>query len=217
MPNTKARLLIVDDEPSIRNSLSLVLAEIGYPVRSAEDGLSALLELRNDVPDILITDLNMPGMSGFELLAVVRRRFPSIHTIAMSGAFCGNEVPSGVAADAFYQKGSSVGSLLRMMEAAPRPERMVSRHPAPSDFIWIQPGGQDDREEACATIACPECERTFQLRVGGEGGAIRETGCVHCHAPIRYALAEAAERAPGQGMRSTPRKEKPEDAQQAYC
>jgi hypothetical protein len=173
--------------------------------------------LRNDVPDILITDLNMPGMSGFELLAVVRRRFPSIHTIAMSGAFCGNEVPSGVAADAFYQKGSSVGSLLRMMEAAPRPERMVSRHPAPSDFIWIQPGGQDDREEACATIACPECERTFQLRVGGEGGAIRETGCVHCHAPIRYALAEAAERAPGQGMRSTPRKEKPEDAQQAYC
>jgi CheY-like chemotaxis protein len=217
MPNTKARLLIVDDEPSIRISMSLVLAEIGYHVRSAEDGLSALHELRNDVPDILITDLNMPGMSGFELLAVVRRRFPSIHTIAMSGAFSGNEVPSGVAADAFYQKGSSVGSLLRMMEAAPRPERMTPRHPAPSDFIWIQPDGQSDREEACATVACPECQRTFQLLVGGEGGAVRETGCVHCHAPIRYALAEAAERAPGQVMRNSQRKEKPEDAQQAYC
>jgi CheY-like chemotaxis protein len=127
MPNTKARLLIVDDEPSIRNSLSLVLAEIGYPVRSAEDGLSALLELRNDVPDILITDLNMPGMSGFELLAVVRRRFPSIHTIAMSGAFCGNEVPSGVAADAFYQKGSSPADKTTAKRLAPRlPARSAS-------------------------------------------------------------------------------------------
>jgi DNA-binding NtrC family response regulator len=150
MSNTKARLLIVDDEPSIRISLSLVLTEIGYRVRSAEDGFSALLDLRNEIPDILITDLNMPGMSGFELLAEVRGRFPAIHTIAMSGAFCGNEVPSGVAADAFYQKGSSVGSLLRMMEALPRLERMTPRHAAASDFIWIHPGRQGAGEEACA-------------------------------------------------------------------
>lgn len=217
MPNTKARLLIVDDEPSIRSSMALVLAEIGYHVRSAEDGLSALHELRNDVPDILITDLNMPGMSGFELLAVVRRRYPAIHTIAMSGAFCGNEVPSGVAADAFYQKGSSMGSLLRMMESAPRPERITPRHPTSLDLIWVQADGQSASEEACATIACPECERTFKLFVGGEGGAVRETGCVHCHAPIRYVLAEAAERTPGQVMPSTSRKDRPEDAQQAYC
>jgi CheY-like chemotaxis protein len=84
MPNTKAKVLLVDDAPSIRLSMSLVLTEIGYQVSCAEDGLSALLELRNEIPDILITDLNMPGMSGFELLAVVRRRFPAIHTIAMS-------------------------------------------------------------------------------------------------------------------------------------
>ncbi|MDR3777001.1 MAG: response regulator [Terracidiphilus sp.] len=127
MPNTKARVLIVDDEPSIRLSMSLILVEIGYQVRSAEDGHSALHELRSEIPDILITDLNMPGMSGFELLAEVRRSFPAIHTIAMSGAFCGDEVPSGVAADAFFQKGSSVGSLLKMMDALPRQERMTPR------------------------------------------------------------------------------------------
>jgi CheY-like chemotaxis protein len=183
--------------------MSLVLAEIGYHVRTAEDGLSALLEMRNEIPEILITDLNMPGMSGFELLAVVRRRFPAMLTIAMSGAFCGNEVPSGVAADAFYQKGSSVGSLLRMMEAAPRPERMTPRHADASNFIWIQPGGQDASKEACATVACPECERSFQLLIGGAGGAVRETGCVHCHAPIRYALAPAADQARGQGIQSS--------------
>ena len=116
MPCTKERLLIVDDEPSIRESLSSTLAEIGYPVRAAEDGLSALIEIRKEMPDVILSDLNMPGMSGFEFLSVVRRRFPAIPVIAMSGAFSGNEVPSGVAADAFYQKGSGVRSLLKIME-----------------------------------------------------------------------------------------------------
>jgi CheY-like chemotaxis protein len=125
MPETKSKLLIVDDEPSIRSSMSAVLAEIGYGVRCAEDGFSALGELRKEIPDILLSDLHMPGMTGFELLSVVRRRFPAIRTVAMSGMFCGEEAPSGVAADAFYQKGSSMGSLLRILEALPKTERVL--------------------------------------------------------------------------------------------
>src|SRR5271165_2973391 len=143
MPDTQAKLLIVDDEPSIRTSLSHVLGEIGYSVRTAEDGFSALVEIRKEAPDILLSDLNMPGMSGFELLSVVRRRFPAIQAIAMSGAFHGDEVPSGVAADAFFQKGSSVGSLLRIMEAMPPPKPTLhnqpSSAPAESATVWIQP------------------------------------------------------------------------------
>jgi CheY-like chemotaxis protein len=125
MLNTKSSLLIVDDESAIRTSLALILSEIGYSVRIAEDGLSAWEEIRQDNPQILLSDLNMPGMTGFELLAAVRRKFPAIRTIAMSGAFEGNEVPSGVAADAFYQKGSSLGSLLMIIEALPQTERHV--------------------------------------------------------------------------------------------
>ncbi len=78
MPETRAKLLIVDDERSIRSSLSCVLAEVGYQVRTAEDGFSALVEIAKDPPEFLVSDLNMPGMSGFELLAVVRRQFPAI-------------------------------------------------------------------------------------------------------------------------------------------
>lgn len=44
----------------------------------------------------------MPGMSGFELLSVIRRRFPHISTVAMSGAYAGNELRFGVIADGFF-------------------------------------------------------------------------------------------------------------------
>jgi DNA-binding NtrC family response regulator len=118
-----AKLLIVDDDPSIRALLSEVLTEIGFSVRSAEDGFSALAEIRKEIHDILLSDLNMPDMSGFELLSVVNRRFPSIPVIAMSGAFSGDEVPSGVAADAFYQKGCGVRSLLRIIGGLTQPKR----------------------------------------------------------------------------------------------
>ncbi len=142
MANAEARFLIVDDEPSIRMSLSHLFTEMGYQVRTAEDGFSALAELQRELPDILLSDLNMPGMSGFELLSEVRRRFPSIHTIAMSGLFSGTEAASGVAADAFYQKGCGAASLLKIIESLPRKERMQSRRAAATASISIQPGGQ---------------------------------------------------------------------------
>lgn len=110
------RILIAEDEPSIRLSMSLVLTELGYRVRTAVDGSSALHEICEEIPHILISDLNMPGMSGFELLSVIRGRFPSIQAIAMSGAFSGKEIPDGVVADAFYQKGSSTRALLQIIE-----------------------------------------------------------------------------------------------------
>lgn len=107
MCREQIKLLIVDDEASIRASLSNIFMGRGYQVRSSADAFSALNEIERDVPDVLISDLNMPGMSGFELLSNVRRHFPEIQVIAMSGAFSGPEVPFAVAADAFYAKGRS--------------------------------------------------------------------------------------------------------------
>lgn len=192
MPETKAEILIVDDEPSIRLSLSLVLAEIGYRVRSAADGLSALLEIRQESPGILLSDLNMPGMSGFELLSVVRRRYPAIKVIAMSGAFSGNEVPSGVPADAFYQKGSSIKSLLRIMESLPRPERILPKQPDLSEPIWIQSITYGSSGEAQVAITCPECLRTFTQPLDSSADLLREANCINCHVAIHYAIIEPA-------------------------
>src|SRR5271163_1377815 len=107
MPTTlKHKILVVDDEPALRNSLEMLLGASGYDVTLAVDGFEALLQLRTVVPAIVISDLNMPHMSGFELLSVLRRRFPQIAVIATSGAYdCGDAIPGGVIADAFYPKG----------------------------------------------------------------------------------------------------------------
>jgi CheY-like chemotaxis protein len=47
-------------------------------------------------PEIPLSDLNMPEMSGFELLSIVRRQFPTISLVGMSGAFSGTQIPCGV-------------------------------------------------------------------------------------------------------------------------
>ena len=160
MHETKASLLIVDDEPSIRTSLSLILAEIGYRVRTAEDGVSALVAIQEEVPEILLSDLNMPGMSGFDLLSAVRRSFPLIRTIAMSGAFSGDEVPSGVAADAFYQKGSSVCSLLKIVENLPAYQKMPARSATEPAPLWDGRDGPGYTGEAYAMASRPVSPRT---------------------------------------------------------
>jgi len=199
MPNTKATLLIADDEPSIRLSLSQSLAEMGYNVRSAADGFSALREIRNELPELLISDLDMPGMSGFELLAVVRRQFPALRTIAMSGSFSGDEVPSGVAADAYFQKGNSILALMRIMESLPRMERYAYQSSTPEAPLWIDHDRRGMAPDEQVIITCPECLRTFPQTLGS-GYRRRKTDCIYCYSTIHYEIAPIAGKMPLQAL-----------------
>src|SRR5246127_3842105 len=104
-PQFLYRVLVVDDEPSIREAARAILESQGYEVLTVADGLDGLNALSGSLPDVIISDLNMPRMSGFEFLAIVRKRFPRIATIAMSGEYIPGENPSGILADAFLEKG----------------------------------------------------------------------------------------------------------------
>lgn len=196
MPCTKTRLLIVDDDPAIRKSISLLLAEIGYSVRTAVEGFSALRELREEIPDFLLSDLNMPGMSGFELLRVVRRRFPAIQVIAMSGAFTGDEVPSGVAADAFYQKGSSMGALLQMIENLHLMERRDPLSAHNSAPPLTQENFLDPLREACVAAPCTECFRPLPQPLHDSDNGERKTKCINCGGSIQYSALEPRSQMP---------------------
>lgn len=120
MTTRKPNILLVEDDDQIRVLLCALLEQSGYSVQPAPDGVVALEKLRTEVPDILLSDLHMPRMSGFELLPVVRREFPVTRVIAMSSAFSGSDVPPGVAADAFYAKASDVLTLLQIIETMAR-------------------------------------------------------------------------------------------------
>lgn len=203
MQEMLSRILVVDDESSIRTSMALVLTESGYKVRSAAEGFSALREIREEMPDILLTDLNMPGMSGFELLSVVWRRFPSIQKIAMSGAFPGNEVPSGVTADAFYQKGSGANALLQTLRALPQHARTAPLPCSASALLRIDRSGHGTSSDECVTINCPECLRAFSHVSAGISGFMRETDCVHCGYSIQYTIVEPPSQTRSQALRRT--------------
>jgi CheY-like chemotaxis protein len=98
------RLLVVDDEPAIRDVTAAMLTEEGFEVVTAQDGAEALDLLPLFRPHLVITDLRMPRMSGFELLKVLRQRFTRLPVIAVSGASPGDGVSPTVIADAFLPK-----------------------------------------------------------------------------------------------------------------
>ncbi len=112
MTNKQIHLLLVDDEPSLREVVSATLVAHGYTVAAAKDGLDALDQLAESLPDVIISDLRMPRMSGFELLAVVRRRFPHVPVIATSGEFWEGKLPTEVLADAYLEKGNYTANQL---------------------------------------------------------------------------------------------------------
>jgi two-component system, cell cycle sensor histidine kinase and response regulator CckA len=85
----KRRVLVADDEPAIRNLLSEILEQAGFEVVQAPDGKAAIAEIRNSPVDLVLTDLVMPEKEGLETIQVLRRDFPAIKIIAMSGAFGG--------------------------------------------------------------------------------------------------------------------------------
>ncbi len=182
MPGARVNLLIVDDEPSTRKALSEIFTEFGYSVRSAEDGFTALAAIRREIPDILLSDLNMPVFSGFELLSVVRDEFPAIQAIAMSGAFSGVGMPPGVCAAAFYEKGSRLDYLLQIVEDMAHPKGLSSLQlPNTSAPAWIPNNGHFSSGYAHIRLTCPECSKAFSKDLDRAICPAHEAGCVYCY------------------------------------
>jgi CheY-like chemotaxis protein len=190
--SSKHRVLIVDDDPSVRDSVAMLLASEGYETSTAENGFDALLQMKSKVPELIVSDLNMPQMSGFEFLSVVRRRFPKISVIAMSGAYhSGDAVPGGVIADAFYGKGqSSPEALLNIVADLIRTSAAHAvDHQRESAPVWIPRNGKDSHGIPYVVLTCTECLRSFPLSVATEDlQKIQETPCLFCPNTVRYVI-----------------------------
>ena len=188
MLDAEENLLIVDNDPSIRFSMCQIFRHMGYRVRTAEDGFHALQEMNAETPDILVSDLNMPRMSGFELLSVVRRRFPSIYVIGMTGAYV-DRLPSGIAADAYYRKAMGIEALLELIKNGAQISKASVWAARKSTPIWVPAAGDPVARAKQVYIGCPECLRAFPHE-SEVWGLPQETACSHCHAPINFAVVE---------------------------
>jgi len=184
------RLLVIDDEPEIRDLFQSSLSTEGYEVRVAKDGFAALAQMRRALPDLIVSDLKMPNMSGFEFLSIARRRFPQIPTIAISGEFQLAVQPLGVLADAFLAKPfrfeellAKVAELLR--EAPPRPA--IKRDRAP---VWVPRNGE------YYVITCTDCLRSFSIPAEKSVRVLRELRtleCIFCNEQVQFIVEETPE------------------------
>lgn len=79
------KVLVVDDEEYVRLSLRELLCYLGYQVITAKNGENALKELERDRFDVAFVDVKMPEMTGIQLLAKIKERFPDVSVIMMTG------------------------------------------------------------------------------------------------------------------------------------
>jgi CheY-like chemotaxis protein len=179
------RILIVEDEPVVRQIAQAMLQAKGYDVLCANDGFEGLLALKRSLPDVIISDLRMPNMNGFEFLSVVRRRFPAIPVIVISGEFTGLNVPESVLADAFFPKGGyRPEDLFTRIEQflVELPTRPRLGKPAKA-AIWVKNSGD------IVAVTCTDCLRTFP--VAGSTAGINVVPCDFCPAQIRFEIIQS--------------------------
>lgn len=179
------RILVADDDDRILSVSQEVLSGAGYEVRTATDGFHALALMRKALPDLIISELKMPNMSGFEFLSVVRRRFPQIPVIAITGEFITPSQSRTLLADKLFHKGEYSPEELfteiqSLLERSPIRPHIPKARMAP---VWLPRNGD------YLVLTCPECLRSFSLPQDEPMKPLkkpREVSCIHCTTSIRF-------------------------------
>lgn len=120
-----ARVLVADDEAAIRRLLSLALSDAGYDVSTASDGVEALQKIQVVDADLLVTDLKIGRMDGYELCRRVRQT-SALPIVVISGALLEDEPPGTEAAsldaDVLLRKPFDVTELVRLVRGLVPPD-----------------------------------------------------------------------------------------------
>ncbi len=178
------RVLLVSSDKKYFDRIAASFRGQQYEVMGARDGFEALLVLRGALPDLLICELSLPHMSGFELLSVVRARFPQIAVIATSSEYNSTTMPHGTIADAFVSKSPDREFELLMAARdliADSPLRATMAKPELAP-VWVpcSPTGY-------IVLTCPDCLRSFSIAQPSPDatGPLQED-CIACGKKIRY-------------------------------
>jgi two-component system chemotaxis response regulator CheY len=112
-----ARILVVEDDASLRDLLRLHLSAAGYEVQTAEDGIAAGYKVLKAPPDLIITDVNMPNMDGFEFVAALKadKSLPPIPVIFLTSVEDGDQRSRELGAVGYVTKPVRADRLLALV------------------------------------------------------------------------------------------------------
>jgi two-component system OmpR family response regulator len=127
-PDAKSLIFVVDDEEGVRDLLCDALTIAGYETMSAKDGETALTALRNVKPDLLILDVNMPNLNGFELLTRLREKGNETPALMLSARGERGDVTQGLrlGADDYVTKPFGLEELMLRVNAILRRTKVAS-------------------------------------------------------------------------------------------
>ncbi len=188
----KARVLVVDDEANARTALADLLREEGYQVDTAADGFKALPKLEEMAPDVLLTDLRMPGMAGLELLERSRTEDPERVVIVMTAHGAVDTAVAAMRAGAadYLQKPLNFDELLLVLareierqrlraEAGSLRARLAERH-ALKNMV-----GSSAPMQAVTDIVLQVAPSRASVLITGESGTGKElvAAAIHQYSP----------------------------------
>ncbi len=122
---SKAQILIVEDHPTMREAMRLILEHEGFVIREAGDGTTALRMVREEPADLMFLDLNIPGTSGADVLSQVKAdpATSGVRVIIVTAVGEeGRDYVLSLGADAYFTKPFSPTSLLRTVEQVLAPD-----------------------------------------------------------------------------------------------
>ena len=178
-------VLLVDDDPSIRELLSIHLEKVGLRAIHAEDGIDALVRLRETLPRVIVTDMLMPRMTGWEFIAVVRRRFPTIPVVVMSESIP-IEFSEHIKPDCWFEK-----SMLGFPEFVRTVNYLAQKAPNHIDLTQVisLPIRARLGSAGYIDLTCPDCLRSFEAASSQESPMPEQTAvCVYCQARVPFVI-----------------------------
>jgi len=121
MAREHKKVLVVDDDADLRELLSLLLADVGFDVRTAHDGRDALSLTAEELPAVILLDMKMPGMNGWVFARELRARYGrQVPIVVLTAAENARKTAEEVDAEGWLGKPFELDEVVRLVEANAR-------------------------------------------------------------------------------------------------
>lgn len=117
-PTSAIDVLVVDDDPDIRAYLTAALSYEGYNVQTVDGGSEALKRLQSGLPDLILLDLNMPGVTGWDVIETIQRDTLPVPVVIMTAAYRAREEAERYGAAGYLGKPFDLSTMYAMVQRA---------------------------------------------------------------------------------------------------